>query len=216
MKAWDRIRYLTRVNTLKPKRYANLLKIVFQNKCRRIMEIGVFDGAHAKQMIEIAKMSYSASEVEYIGFDLFELLSSRKLEEEFSKRPPSCQEVQDFLDKTGARILLYMGDTKQTISEYKDKLKNIDFIFIDGGHSIETITSDWNHVEDLMSEKTIVVFDDYYMNEEPAIQGLGCKIIIDYLDPEIYEVEILKPMDRFKKEWGVLNVNMVKVVRKSL
>jgi len=145
------------------------------------MEIGTWNGVHAYQMINIAKIFHSNNDIYYYGFDLFE-------------------------DK---------GYTQQTlpkfINDYKDKI-NLDIIFIDGGHSIETIRSDWNCVKNLMNSKTIVIFDDYYRNKEDfIINKLGCNHIINSLDPSIYKIEFLKPEDQFKQDWGTLNINMVKV-----
>jgi hypothetical protein len=47
------------------KRYDRLFEIIDRYKCRRIMEIGTYDGEHAKQMIETAKKRFPANEVEY-------------------------------------------------------------------------------------------------------------------------------------------------------
>lgn len=208
-----RLTYMLQVWRMRPKRYANLLKVINENKCRRIMEIGVFDGVHATQMISVAKIFHPAEQIEYFGFDLFELLTEEELKQEFAKRPPVFHEVQERLEKTGANIHLYRGNTKATLPQLKNSLDPMDFIFIDGGHCIDTISSDWKSVKDLMTERTIVIFDDYFTNTEPEVKGIGCQTLIDSLDRNIYRVEILKPMDTFVHEWGILEVNMVKVIR---
>ncbi len=206
--------YLIRVERMMPRRYANLLRIIYENKCRRIMEIGTYNGIHASEMLAVSKIFYPAQTIEYYGFDLFDQLSEEKLKHEFSKRPPTLHEVQKRLNKTRANIHLYKGDTRYTLAETKNNQEQMDFIFIDGGHSIETINSDWNHVKELMGEKTIIIFDDYYTNAKSEVLGVGCQTIIDSLDTDIYDVQILEPMDTFPKEWGVLKINMVKVVKK--
>ena len=124
------------------------------------------------------------------------------------------REVQAKLNETKVNIHLYKGDTRSTLSQTKKSLGQIDFVFIDGGHSNETIRSDWNNVKDLMGEKTVVIFDDYYTNTEAEIEGVGCQNLIDSLNVKDYEVQILEPMDSFIKEWGVLKINMVKVIKK--
>lgn len=178
------------------------------------MEIGTWNGVHASYMIDVAKIHHPINDIEYFGFDLFELLSDELLELEFSKKPPPMREVQLLLEETGANINLFQGNTRELLHKLKERLTDMDFIFIDGGHSIETITSDWNLVKDIMSENTIVVFDDYFTNTEPEIDGIGCNAIIDSLDTKHYEIQTLNPMDCFEKEWGVLKINMVVVVRK--
>ena len=62
--------------------------------------------------------------------------------------------------------------------------------------------------------KTIVIFDDYYTNTETEVEGVGCQTLIDHLNADNYEVQILEPMDTFTKEWGVLKINMVKVIKR--
>lgn len=197
-----------------PQRYANLLNIIYKNKSRRIMEIGTYNGAHATEMIEVSKIFYPAQTVEYFGFDMFESLTEEKMKQEFSKQPSTLIEVQELLNKTKINVHLYKGDTRNTLSQVKSSIGQVDFVLIDGGHSIETIRSDWNNVKDLMGQKTVVIFDDYYTNTEIEVEGVGCQTLIDSLNANDYEVQILEPMDSFAKEWGVLKINMVKVVKK--
>lgn len=211
---YSRLNYRLMVWRTRPKRYANLFKVIYQNKCRRIMEIGTFDGIHAAQMITVAKIFHPAEQIEYFGFDLFELLTEEELKHEFSKRPPAFREVKERLEKTGANIHLYKGNTKITLPRVKSSLGLMDFIFIDGGHSIETITSDWNHAKDVMAQSTVVIFDDYLTSPEPEVNGTGCQTLIDGLDRDVYKVEIPHPMDSFIHDWGTLKTSMVKVVKK--
>ena len=165
-------------------------------------------------MIKVASSFHPTSNIKYYGFDLFEQLTKEKFEEEYSKFPPPYSVVSNRLRKTGANIRLYIGDSGEKLIEYKDELKEIDLVFIDGGHAIATIELDWLNVQNIMSDKTIVIFDDYYYNDEDQIKGYGCNQIIDNLDPQKYKIEILEPTDKFKKDWGILKVNMVKVGRK--
>jgi hypothetical protein len=191
------------------KRYDRLFEIIDRYKCHRIMEIGTYDGEHAKQMIETAKKHFPANEVEYYGFDLFELLDEHKLKEELSKKPPPYHIVKRKLEETGAKIFLFKGDTREVLPRVVNTLPTMDFIFIDGGHSLKTIESDWRYAQAVMGPNTIVVFDDYW-NRFDA----GCKALIDALDRANFDVEILPPKDRFLKEDGFLEINLAKVTRK--
>ena len=210
-----RPRYLKWVGTMRPRRYRNLLKIIYQRKCRNIMEIGLYNGKHAKQLIEVAKIFYPAREIHYYGFDLFEKLTEEDFVEEQAKQPPTCAYVRQQLEKTGANIHLYSGYTRDTlpsfVAEFQPIDTTLDFIFIDGGHSLETIACDWGFVKDLMSNKTVVLFDDYYGNDESKVGGFGCQQLITALDRESYHVEILQPSDYFPKQWGLLKTNIIKV-----
>jgi len=207
-------RYLCRLAAVKPRRYANLFREIRGNRCRRMLEVGTYDGRHAAQMIQTAGIFHPRDRVEYAGFDLFELLTDDKLNKEFSKRPPDISTVRSRLERTGARISLYQGDTRTILPRVKDDLGQFDLIFIDGGHSEETISSDWNAVKGLMRDGTVVLFDDYYKDPAPELQGIGCRSLVEGLDRDMYEVKVLDPTDEFDKEWGVLKVNFVKVTKK--
>jgi hypothetical protein len=198
---------------MRHRRYRNLLKTIYKYRCQSILEIGTYDGVHACQMIETAGIFHPVNRIKYYGFDLFDALTDEDLQKEASKRPPSLNEVKQKIQNTGADISLYPGYSKDTLPGFLEENRDtrIDFIFIDGGHSIETISNDWNHVKKLMHSQTIVIFDDYYNNLESEVKGVGCQSIINGLDRNIYAVEMLKPQDCFKKKWGTLKVNMVKV-----
>lgn len=170
-------------------------------------------------MINTAKVHCRRKDIQYFGFDLFEDLSEVELRKEFSKMPSAKQEVEEKLIKTGANFKLFKGYTAETLPDFVRYAKthgiSADFIFIDGGHAIKTITSDWENVRQLINNKTVVVFDDYYRNNEPEIQGYGCNAIIDLMDRNIYEPSILLPEDSFTKPWGVLNVRLAKVMLRT-
>ena len=194
------------------KRYQYLFETIDQKHCRHIMEIGTWSGRRALQMIERAKKFHPAEEIEYYGFDLFELMTKEVNKEELSKKPPTQEEVQKLLSSTGARISLFQGFTQNTLPQVLGKLPEMDMIFIDGGHSLETIANDWNYSQQLMGRNTVVIFDDYYFDHD----DVGCKPIIEAIDPNEYEVTILPRRDRFLKTWGILSINFVKVEKKHL
>jgi predicted O-methyltransferase YrrM len=203
------VRIIKKIN--KPRRYKNLNQTIDQLKPKNIMEIGVWNGNRSLQMITAAQKYHSPEKINYYGFDLFEDLTLEKFKEEVSKMPPLKQEVEDKLRMTKSNINLFKGDTIQSLPENIAKLPKMDFIFIDGGHSLKTITNDWYCVQQLMHNETVVIFDDYW-NRNDA----GAKPIIEGIDKDRFGVEILKPQDKFKKEWGILKINFVKVKRKTL
>lgn len=194
-----------------PRRYKYLFETIRKNKCRKIMEIGTWNGEHALRMIEEAKKNFPPGEIQYYGFDLFELLDDKMASKEFStsKIPPSLEIVREKLAKTNAEIHLYKGDTRNTLPKVVNELPKVDFVFIDGGHSIEAIQNDWKYVQKFMDEKTIVIFDDYW-NRDDA----GCKKVVEGIDKTKFEVRILPIQDKFKKEWGILKINFVQVKKR--
>lgn len=201
------LKYL-KISREEPRRYKYLFKTISNNKCKKIMEIGTWNGSHALQMIEETKKNFPPEEIEYYGFDLFELLEDKTTLEEFAKIPPTLETVRKKLEKTKAKVRLYEGFTKETLPKVVDELPKMDFVFIDGGHSIETIENDWKYVQKVINRETVVIFDDYW-NRDDA----GCKKIIENIDRTKFEVKILPIQDRFKKKRGVLRINFVQVKR---
>lgn len=200
--------------TTHPRRYANLFRTIYERRCRCLVEIGTWNGAHAEQMLRTAAARAPIHTVRYRGFDLFEDLTDELCTQEFSKRPPSYDAVRERLERTGADIRLFKGNTRTTLPLAIDELRNADFVFIDGGHSVETVASDWRVVESAMDRDATVIFDDYYTQDARAPEGVGCQTIIDALDRTAYEVEVLEPTDTFRKSWGLLRVRMVRVRRR--
>lgn len=192
-----------------PQRYKILFEVIGRIKARRIMEIGTWNGNHAAAMIETAKKHWLPEEIEYYGFDLFEDMNEETFKTEVSKKPPPITQVKERLEKTGAKISLHKGNTLHTLPKAVKNLPQMDFIFIDGGHSVETVRNDWEHSQQLMHDRTVVIFDDYW-----NIDGSGCNKVVDSLCRDKFSVEILPPTDEFKKEWGILCVNFVKIMKR--
>src|SRR3989344_6541148 len=129
------------------KRYYYLFETIRKTRPKNIMEIGTWNGKRAEEMINEAKSFYPVDKIDYYGFDLFEEMTKEMLEKEISKLPPSVEEIRKKLEKTGVKINLFKGNTLEILPKAVHFLPKMDFIFIDGGHSIETIANDWNCVE---------------------------------------------------------------------
>lgn len=205
------VRYHTLAARMRPKRYRNLFRVIHERRCRCIVEIGTWNGVHAKQMIETAAIHHPVHTIRYLGFDLFEGLTDELLQLELSKRPPAFEDVRGLLAATGADIRLFRGNTRVTLPNAVEALREGDLFFIDGGHSVETIRSDWSAIDRALTRDATVIFDDYYMNDPSAVPGLGCQTIVDALDRTKYDVTLLDPVDEFPKAWGVLRVRFAQV-----
>ena len=83
------------------------------------MELGVDDGENARSMVNVAKESILAEEIEYYGFDYFSE----------SKR----DQVQHKLEEMGCMFKLFKGDILNTLPKVAETLPKMDLIFIDGG-----------------------------------------------------------------------------------
>lgn len=202
----------------KPQRYRYLLQEIAHTQAKVILEIGVYNGIRAQEMIETAKRFHPASEITYYGFDLFRSLSDEEMSKEFSKQPQSTETIYENLKPTGAHIELYEGFTTETLPPFVEKMvadgKTIDFAFIDGGHAHETILTDWNAVRQLMHQKSVVVFDDYYLDQDAQeLKDIGCQDVIAALDPAEYSSYVYPQVDSFQKPFGQLDIRFARATK---
>lgn len=181
----------------------------------RMLEIGVYAGDNAVRMVKHA-MNRGRPNVNYYGVDLFEDLTPTKSKEEMSKAklPPSIKEVRDKVRKVTKGCWIEKGCSFEVIKA--NALTNIpqqDVIFVDGGHSLETIYQDWMAIQPLMHEKTVVVFDDYYHNRN----DYGCSRLIDFLltDP-VFNVVIADHIDSYPNTQLDISCAMVTRVSNEL
>jgi len=177
------------------------------------MEIGTWRGVKALKMINLAQNYHSSENVEYYGFDLFDMMDEDILENEVSKMPLPLEAVKTLLENTGATIHLFRGFTKDTMPQVTASLPFMDLVFIDGGHSIETIENDWHYTQQVMGDHTVVIFDDYWSGEWEGRKDAGCRSLIEKIDKLKFDVKILPIQDKFDKDWGVLKINYVQVQR---
>ena len=160
-----------------PRRYNQLIDIVSEMKPERIIEIGTWNGDRAIQMHEASPDSF------YYGFDLFEFANDETDQKELNvKKHYHGQEVALKLHNHDIQYQLYAGDTKDTLPEFLEKNgeKFAQLIFIDGGHSIETIKSDFEYCSRLIAPGGIIVLDDYYEGRDDT-DRFGCNFLVDQL-----------------------------------
>ena len=153
-------------------RYAYIPRLIEALKPHSIAEIGTWSGHRALQMARAA-LKHSPA-VHYSGFDLFETGSAADDEREKNVKPHfAFEEVQALLasyalENPGFSFSLVKGDTRSSLPETR-----VDFAFIDGGHSVETIRSDFERLR----ASTLIVFDDHY--EGPIDTSLyGCNAVV--------------------------------------
>ncbi len=161
-----------------------------------ILEMGTCRCASALDMIQRAKMI--GRDVCYYGFDLFEDATTETNDREHNiKQALPYAAAHDRLLPTGAEFRLFKGDSRETLPAAAGHMRLVDFVFIDGGHSVETIRSDWEWIRRMIHRRSVVIFDDYYLTRE----DIGCKTLIDELRHDEtrraspWVVEILGPAE---------------------
>ena len=152
-------------------RYQQLDVIVEDIKPATILEVGTWDGERAIHLCELALKH--RDKVTYFGFDLFEEATQESdLLELNVKAHWSVDGVlykfKKLQETWGDRFEahLFRGNTRETLPAAMAELARqgveIDFAFVDGGHSIETMRSDIAAVE----AAKVCVVDDYYRPDE--------------------------------------------------
>tara|TARA_Y100000590_G_C15701491_1_gene1006958 strand:- start:812 stop:1483 length:672 start_codon:yes stop_codon:yes gene_type:complete len=187
------------------KRYLGLLILILYYRPKKILEIGVYNGRRSIQMIEAAKVF--ESNIEYYGFDLFENLSSHILKTEASKKPTSMKKIRELLSNH-AQVFLYKGFTKNTLKNFIDENKKIDFVFIDGGHSVDTIKDDYENSVKASSNNSIIVFDDYYNPESIDINKFGSNMIYKELKEHFFKPKFLPFKDKYYENGKIKAIKM--------
>ena len=146
-----------------------------KNKPYRIVEIGVHHAVRAVSMIKLAK-KLGRTNIEYYGFDLFEDMTPEVNANEFGKPvlALSREDIRQKLVAAGAsKVQLVKGDTKLTLENAVVGMPVANVVFIDGGHTIETIANDLEHILKVCGGNTRILLDDCY----PTIYDKGCAFL---------------------------------------
>tara|TARA_B100000963_G_scaffold323577_1_gene308499 strand:+ start:3169 stop:3801 length:633 start_codon:yes stop_codon:yes gene_type:complete len=155
-----------------------LLDIINFNKPKNFLEIGVLEGATSRNICELLNIIHDGN-FTFTGIDLFVDYNMKNINKEFTpismkfsnplkwiyfkfiiKAHPGSEKAVNFLlKKFNNSIKLYKGYSKDILK--KINLKDKDFVFLDGGHSYETVKEDLNILLNNLSNNKIIVCDDY-------------------------------------------------------
>ena len=172
--------YYWRKSGLKKPYGDNFLSLVEEYKPKNVLEIGVFCGVTSRNICELLKTNFG-SDFRFYGLDLFGSTKTSSVDEiepkflenqkfsnplktiyyNFIKKENlnSKISVQNFLKKFSQNIELIEGDTRVTLEIVP--LSEIDFVFLDGGHSYDTVLSDLQKLYDNMKNNSKIVCDDF-------------------------------------------------------
>ena len=156
-------------------RYMQLLAAVRQAQPKAILAVGTWNGAQALNMLRLAPEG-----CKYYGFDLFEDASTETDREEMNVKPHYYMEkVYDRLQ--GYDVLLTKGNTRETLATFNEP---VDFVWLDGGHSVETVRSDFENVRRVATPGAYILLDDYYTGGIDTAR-FGCNAIVADLKHEV-------------------------------
>ena len=189
------------------------LNIVNEHKPKVFLEVGVFCGVTARNVCELLKEIHK-NEFRYVGIDLFgekvlqdEITPNYLNKQKFSnplknlfynfllrKNLNSYESVQNFLKNFSKNVTLIKGNSNIILRNLD--LKDIDFVFLDGGHSFETVFDDLNSIyKKISSNKSAVILCDDY---EDATYITGVKKAVDKF-VEINKLKLILIKKRFAK-----------------
>lgn len=148
------------------KRYKQLSEMISFYKCESFLETGTYNGGRAIQMADAA--FDHTDKVTYTGYDLFGTTTPELNHLEFNSKATNTTEavierlteyaMEKAKEGKTFEFKLIEGNTNQTL---KGKPK-ADFVFIDGGHSYDTVSHDYKQLK----HNKIVVLDDYFSKDE--------------------------------------------------
>ena len=187
-----------------------IIKHIRDNQPVKILEIGVHAGGFAIRMLSQILES-NLVKTSYTGVDLFAEMQTRENHKaEISMWPDSRNDVLRKIKNEFSDVKINLIQSKSSDFLAND-LNKYDLIFIDGGHSYDTVKSDWEMSCKLLNDQGVIFFDDYTSRNGTLNSGFGISKVIKEIDKSIWNVEIFNNADLFKKEWGVLALKIVKV-----
>ena len=155
-----------------------LLKLISELKPKNFLEIGVLEGVTSRNVCELLNKINNGN-FKFIGIDLFGEDVAVNNSEEFTpisykiknplkwiyfrlilKMEPNSKEcVEHLLRKFKNSIKIFKGYSKDILG--KIDIKDIDLVFLDGGHRYETVREDLNLLLINLKKNSIILCDDY-------------------------------------------------------
>lgn len=178
---------------MKPFLFDIIKEIIGNSKPANIGEIGTHRGSTAKQLIN----TYSplVENFTYTGYDVFDYAVNNvefNKSERNGKNGAQYDKVFNSLErikrksKHNIEIILHKGFTTETLTSPQI----FDFVYIDGGHSYDTVKHDYSMVKD----SKLIVFDDF------KIAGVN-KFVKELMEQGV-DIEIVKTPT--KHIWAVI------------
>lgn len=178
-----------------------LLNLLDKYRPKNFLEVGVLEGVTARNVCDTLYGIYGTN-FSYTGIDLFGLDFKLNNQKEFTpisynysnpfkyfyytfvlkKAPNSIEGVKYLLKKYEKSVNLYKGYSHNFLNNID--LANVDFVFLDGGHSYETVKKDLFIILKKVKKNSLILIDDY---NQPTY---GVKKAVDEVKNNYYFEEI--------------------------
>ncbi len=192
-----------RKTSLKKKEEATfLLNHVNNYKPKNVLEIGVFHGVTSRNICELL-YSIHENDFKFTGIDLFlntnqisagefipNTVFSNPLKNIYyryivKRDPYTHQSVKLLLEKFSNNVNIIKGDSTKVLKEIP--LSKFDYVFLDGGHSYETVKKDLINLTEIIKNSGVVLCDDYNLSYAPGVK----KAIDEYAYSNNFNLRIL-------------------------
>tara|TARA_B100001057_G_scaffold291978_1_gene292055 strand:- start:438 stop:1073 length:636 start_codon:yes stop_codon:yes gene_type:complete len=154
------------------------INLIYKYQPKNFLEVGVLEGVTAKNVCDLLYKIYG-NDFKYFGIDLFGLDLENNNIKEFTpisnkysnplkffyhkfilrKEPNSIDGVKHLLKKYEASVNLYKGYSQYFLNTID--LSLIDFCFLDGGHSYNTVKEDLLIILQRIKKNSHILIDDY-------------------------------------------------------
>ena len=179
-----------------------LLDQIKTYKPKNFLEVGVFQGVTSRNVCEKLNI-INNGQFSFHGIDIFEetnktvdnkemTIKHNKLSNPFKhllfniilkKDLYSIDSIYKFLNKFKDSVHLHKGFSDTELP--KVGLSEIDMIFLDGGHSYETVSSDLSFILKKIKKGKVIICDDYDQ------ASYGVKKAVDELKNQVSEIKEL-------------------------
>ena len=179
-----------------------LLNEIDNYKPKNFLEVGVFQGVTSRNVCEKLNINNNGN-FSFHGIDIFEdsniNVDNKEMTHKHSKLSNpfkhllfniilkknlfSIKSIYKFLNKFKDNVHLYKGYSNTELP--KIDLSKIDMIFLDGGHSYETVSSDLSLILKEIKKGKVIICDDYDQ------KNYGVKKAVDELENLVSEIKKL-------------------------
>ena len=161
-----------------------LLNHIRLKKPKNFLEIGVFHGVTSRNVCELL-YSLHGNDFKFTGIDLF-VNDETSLKDEYIPKikflnplktiyykyiirldPYSYKSVLKLLKKFEKNINIIIGDSNRILKEIP---REFDYVFLDGGHSYETVKIDLEHLTQVIEKGGIILCDDYDLSYASGVK----------------------------------------------
>ena len=179
-----------------------LLEQIEFYKPKNFIEVGVFQGVTSRNVCQKLD-EINGGDFTFHGIDIFEDSNDKIDDHEMTKKHNrlsnpikhllfniilkknffSKESIQIFLKKFKNNVILYKGFSDSELP--KIDMTNIDMVFLDGGHSYETVKSDISIILKNIKKGKIIICDDYDQTT------YGVKKAVDEFKNQVSEIKEL-------------------------